>query len=226
MKLILFDIDGTLIDSGGAGTRSLDMAFKELFSVVKAFEGISMAGKTDAQIVREGLKKYNIPSNNGLVPEVLSVYLKHLSVEIANDKKHVKPGIREALEILKEEKESCRLGLLTGNIEQGARIKLEFLGLNDYFAFGAFGSDDEDRNKLLPVAVKKFEQSFFRSIAFRDCIIVGDTPRDVDCAKPYGAFCVGVATGPYPVDALVKAGADVVFETLSDTGAFLETLKL
>jgi phosphoglycolate phosphatase len=214
VRLILFDIDGTLIDSGGAGTRSLDLALKELFSIDKAFEGISMAGKTDTQIIREGLSKHRIPED-GSVENVIRSYLKHLKNEINNERKHVKPGIYETLDKLMPLQDTG-LGLLTGNLEQGARIKLRPFGLNEYFPSGAFGSDDEDRNNLLPIAVSRFEGLSRMKIEMHDCVIVGDTPRDVECAHIYGAACIGVATGPYAADDLIKAGADYVLEDLSD----------
>jgi phosphoglycolate phosphatase-like HAD superfamily hydrolase len=223
MNLILFDIDGTLIDSGGAGTKSLDIAFKELFSVENAFEDISMAGKTDIQIMKEGLAKYGLQPDNGTLPEVVRAYLKNLSIEINNDIKHIKSGVIEVLEAVI--KEDFCLGLLTGNIEQGARIKLEPFNLNRYFPSGAFGSDDEDRNKLLPIAVERFCAVSKKRIDFKDCIIVGDTPRDVYCAKPYGAFCIAVATGPYSVESLAIAGADIVMDSLSDTDTFLRAVR-
>ncbi|HEX8949730.1 MAG TPA: HAD family hydrolase [Dissulfurispiraceae bacterium] len=221
MKLILFDIDGTLIDSGGAGTRSLDYAFRELFALDNAFRGISMAGKTDPQIISECLAKHGFKVDNNTVDGVIASYLKHLRIEIRNNGRHVKPGIVEVLNALGGMGARCSLGLLTGNIEQGARIKLESFDLNGYFPSGAFGSDDEDRNKLLPFALRRFEDLCGMKIDPRDCVVVGDTPRDVYCAKPYGAACIGVATGPYRADSLVSAGADAVFNDLSDTAAFL-----
>ncbi len=225
MKIVLFDIDGTLIDSGGAGVRALNYAFSELFAVNDAFSHISLAGKTDLQIMREGLAVHGISGNNGIVPSFMKAYLLHLGREMQNTHKQLKPGIREALDALSAMDGHIALGLLTGNIEEGARTKLEAFALNDYFPAGAFGSDDEDRNRLLPVARSRFELLLEREIDYKDCIIVGDTPRDVYCAKPYGAFSIGVATGPYQSDALVQAGADRVFETLADTGAFLEVLE-
>ena len=222
MRLILFDIDGTLIDSGGAGVCSLNLAMEELFSLDNAFQGISMAGKTDTQIIKEGLMKYDL-FPDGSIDAVINAYLKHLKREIQNDRKHVKPGIYEVLNELKDLRDSG-LGLLTGNLEAGARIKLEPFMLNRYFPTGAFGSDDEDRNNLLPIAVRRFEELFQISIEIDSCIIVGDTPRDVDCAHIYGAICIGVATGPYSYDALVEAGADYVIQDLSEHQTLFQLL--
>jgi phosphoglycolate phosphatase-like HAD superfamily hydrolase len=222
MRLILFDIDGTLIDSGGAGVRSLNLAMEELFSLDNAFQGISMAGKTDTQIIKEGLMKYDLFPDGG-TEAVINAYLKHLKREIQNGRKHVKPGIYEVLDELKDLRDSG-LGLLTGNLEAGARIKLEPFMLNRYFPTGAFGSDDEDRNNLLPIAVKRFEGLFQMSIEIDSCILVGDTPRDVECAHIYGATCIGVATGPYSYDALIEAGADYVIQDLSEHQTLLQLL--
>ena len=222
MRLILFDIDGTLIDSGGAGVRSLDLALKDLFSIDNGFHGISMAGKTDTQIIKEGIMKHGL-SGNGTIDAVIKAYLNYLRREINNDRKHVKPGIYEVLDELKP-LQDLGLGLLTGNIEQGARIKLEPFRLNEYFPAGAFGSDDEDRNNLLPIAVKRFEELFQQKIEADNCIIVGDTPRDVECAHIYGAMCIGVATGPYSYEDLIEAGADYVVHDLSDQKTLLHFL--
>ncbi len=222
MHLILFDIDGTLIDSGGAGTRSLNLAFKNVFSIENAFHAISMAGKTDTQIIKEGLMKHGI-STDGNLSAVIDSYLKHLQMEINNDRKHVKPGVNEILGKLSLTIDAA-LGLLTGNLEQGARIKLEPLKLNKYFPTGAFGSDDEDRNNLLPIAIKRFVELYQKNIEINECIIVGDTPRDVECAHIYGAICIGVATGPYSLDELIEAGADYVLEDLSDNHSLLQFL--
>lgn len=225
MKLILFDIDETLIDSGQAGSMALNIAFKNLFSINNAFNDISMAGKTDIQIMKEGLSKHGLASNNGIIPAIVEAYLKYLSIEINNVHKCLKPGIMEAVETIKNDNDSFTLGLLTGNIERGARIKLEPFGLNPYFASGAFGSDHEDRNSLLPIAVKRFNKIIGKTIGFNDCVIIGDTPRDIYCAKPYGAKCIAVATGHYLESALKKAGADIVMTDLSDTKTLLSAIR-
>lgn len=224
MKFILFDIDGTLMDSGGAGTRSLNLAFEESFAVKDAFRSISMAGKTDTQILREGFELHNIDYANGAMPEFYRNYIRHLRENIKNTLGHIKPGIREALREVRAQKEFV-LGLLTGNIEEGARIKLDVFGLNDYFNIGAFGNDAEDRDRLLPIAVDKLFKLNSLKVGYRDCIVIGDTPRDVSCSKPYGAFSVAVATGPYSAGTLSEAGADVVLHDLSDTEAFMSIVR-
>ena len=215
MKLVLFDIDGTLMDSGGAGTRSMDIAFEEVFSVPQAFQGISMAGKTDIQIMKEGLTRHGLESENGNVGMLCDAYIRRLRTEIENPRKRLKPGIRESLDVLKE-RDKVLLGLLTGNIEAGARIKLGPFGLNPYFPLGAFGNDNEDRNKLLPVAAGRFSRLYNKEIEYTDCIVIGDTPRDVECAQIHGAYAVAVATGPYSYESLLKSGADMVLRDMTE----------
>jgi len=224
-KLILFDIDGTLVDTGKAGSRSLDIIFREYFSIENAFANINMAGKTDTQIIKEGLIEHNLPLNNHIINELIEFYLQTLRREINNNRRRVMPGVVEILEILNNHNGFFALGLLTGNMERGARIKLGAFELNKYFPFGAFGSDDEDRNKLLPHALKRFEEIYKKKVDFSDCLIIGDTPRDVYCAKPYGAFCIAVATGPYSIEDLHQAGADATMDNLSDINKFIKSVE-
>ncbi len=212
-KLILFDIDGTLIHTGGAGTRSMNLAFEKLFGIKDAFKGITMAGKTDFQIMRDGLNAYGLNSTDGNVRKMANEYLDFLEIEIENPFRQVKPGIVGILNLLRRNKMS--IGLLTGNLERGAKIKLSPFGLNEFFLDGAFGSDHEDRDLLLPIALKKFSRRGFE-FAARDCIVVGDTPRDVRCAKVHGAYSIAVATGPYTKEDLLDTEADVVFDTLAN----------
>ena len=212
-KLVLFDIDGTLIDPGGAGRRSLGNTFNELFAIKDAFAEIRMAGKTDIQIIKEGLSVHELSSDDRNLPAILSVYLKHLRTEILTKKKHINPGVVELLDGLKA-MDGYWLGLLTGNIERGARIKLGAFGLNKYFSVGAFGDDNENRNLLLPIAIEKFRKMTHISINCDDCIVIGDTPSDVQCSKPYGAVSIAVSTGPYSYASLLETGADYVLKNL------------
>lgn len=224
MKLLLFDIDGTLLSAGGAGTRSLNRAFEKVLKIKNAFVNFEMAGKTDILIIKEGLKLWKIEPTMSLINEIIENYLEFLSIEINNNSKHLKPGVLEFIQ-LNMEKFGYPMGLLTGNVERGARIKLEPFGLNSIFPFGAFGSDHEDRNYLLPIAIDKFWSNFEKKIDFHQCIVIGDTPRDVDCAKPYGARVIAVATGPYSKSDLEKTQADVIVESLSEINKLLPLLK-
>ncbi len=212
-KLILYDIDGTLISAGGAGARSLNRAFHSLFGVEEAFRTISMAGKTDPQIMREGLKLHRLDHLDGNVDKMIEQYLFFLRKEIENPMRHIMPGIQESLDLFGSK--GMTIGLLTGNLEKGAEIKLGPFGILDYFNSGAFGSDHEDRDKLLPIAIEKYKKQGL-DFSPKDCYIIGDTPRDVQCARIHGAYCIAVATGPYSVDDLRNTDADIVFETLED----------
>ena len=213
-RFVLFDIDGTLIDPGGAGRRSVTQAFNTVFSLSDAFAGIAMDGKTDTQIIKEGLSAHRLPAGERIILSIVSEYVKNLKKEIKRKTKHLMPGVHELLNAL-QETDGYWLGLLTGNIQQGARIKLGAFNLNGYFPVGAFGDDHEDRNKLLPVAVQKLKTAKGITIEYPDCIVVGDTPLDVQCAKPYGATSIAVATGPHSYDELLQTDADYVLKDLS-----------
>ncbi|MEF9427301.1 MAG: HAD hydrolase-like protein [Candidatus Mariimomonas ferrooxydans] len=199
--------------SSGAGTLSMNKAFFERFGIQDAFKNILMAGKTDRQIMREGLISHSLPYMDGNVELLVKGYLQNLRVEINNPRRKLQPGIIEVLNVLR--KKDAVLGLLTGNLEQGAKIKLKAFNLNEYFLDGAFGSDHEDRDRLLPVALEKFSR---RGLSFSpgDCIVVGDTPLDVQCARIHGVRCLAVATGPYTKEQLLNTDADIVFDTLED----------
>lgn len=213
-KFVLFDIDGTLIDPGGAGRRSVCKAFDQAFSIRDAFAGVTMAGKTDIQIIKEGLSIHGLSSGDGVLASIVSQYIGNLRIEINNKGKHVMPGVVGLLNALKTT-DGYWLGLLTGNIERGARIKLGAFDLNKYFPIGAFGDDNEDRNRLLPIAVEKLRKVENIDINYSDCIVIGDTPKDVQCSKPFGATSIVVSTGPYSYESLLEAGADYVLRDLS-----------
>jgi phosphoglycolate phosphatase-like HAD superfamily hydrolase len=213
-KLVLFDIDGTLIDSGDASVIALTRLFRSLYDINDAFISVTMDGKTDKQIIKEGLAANNLPIGDKDIQSIIAKYLINLEKEINNDRKHVKPGVRKLLNRLGQ-MDDFYLGLLTGNIESGARLKLGVFDLNRYFPLGAFGSDHEDRNQLLPIAIHKHSQRTGQDIRFEDCIVVGDTPKDVECSRPYGAISVAVTTGIYSSEQLAAAGADYVLPDLT-----------
>ncbi len=222
VPLLLFDIDGTLLDSGGAGTRALNAAFVDLLGVDDAFEGISMAGKTDIQIIREGIERAGYHPDERLLSSLTEAYLRILGMEIVNSGKRRKPGVEILLSRLEDAK--YPLGLLTGNIEDGARIKLRSLDLESYFASGAFGSDHEDRNQLLPIAVRRFN-SLGICVRPEDCIVIGDTPRDIECARVHGARCIAVATGPYGKESLRDHSPDLLIDDLTCISEFLSFIS-
>lgn len=223
-KFILFDIDHTLIYSGGAGIVALNRTMEEITGIADGFQGIQCAGKTDAQILREAMDKHRLTSSREEVSHFLQRYVEHLDLALDEITGHVKPGIPELLHELSRAN-GFLLGLLTGNIERGARIKLGRFGLNEFFSVGAFGSDSENRNALLPIAVQRLARVHGVNVACEDCLVIGDTPLDVECAKVHGAASLAVATGPYAMEVLSESGAELVLPDLSDTRAVMAWLR-
>jgi phosphoglycolate phosphatase len=229
MKLLLFDIDGTLLLSGGAGFRAIDRVLLERFGVAHASRGILPDGKTDPVIFREVLAACGIPGGElARAMEVLTVdYERCFREEMpVSPGARLMPGVEELLAALAIRSEVV-LGLLTGNLERTARVKLERFGLNRYFRFGAFSSDDEVRERLVPLAVERAERLTGHRIGLgRHVHVIGDTPRDIVCALANGVTAVGVGAARYPARDLAAAGAHVVFESLADTEAVLAGLEL
>ena len=222
-KLLLFDIDGTLLLTGRAGEHALRLAFKERFGVDDDLSGISFAGSTDGAIARQMFAAHDIPPTPENIADLFDGYVHHLARELPQRAGQVLPGIAELLEAL-HAREDCVLGLLTGNIEKGAELKLSHYGVWDYFEFGAFADDHVDRNKLGPVAHARAVEKHGISFAAEDVYVLGDTPRDIDCARAAGFVAVAVATGSYGKDELAEHRADFLFEDLSDTQGVLAVL--
>jgi phosphoglycolate phosphatase len=237
-KLVLFDIDGTLVLTGGAGIRAMNRACEELVGHVQALANIPVAGRTDRIILTDVVRQAGHDLDDGLLEQLRDRYLVHLREEIERPGrtqnfesfgarggiKAVMPGIRELLDTLAQ-RADVFLGLLTGNFEAGARIKLEHFGLWRYFRCGAFGDDSADRNDLVPFAVQRARQCGVPDLAPQHILVVGDTPHDIACARAVGAVPVAVATGGFTADQLREHGADIVFQDLSRTEEFLRLLE-
>lgn len=225
IKIILFDIDGTLVLTGGAGGRAMAAAFQELFAVPDAFRNIPMPGRTDSWILSDAAAAHGIAAPG--LARFHDVYVEHLRAELTRPgpRQAIMPGVRPLLDRLVA-RSDVYLALLTGNYEAAARVKLEHFDLWRYFKCGAFGDAAPDRNGLLPKALAQIRACGGPSVEPSHVVVIGDTPLDVACAAASSARSVAVATGGYNVDALRDAGADVVFEDLSDTHAVLQALGL
>lgn len=223
-RFILFDIDGTLTDSAGAGRRALNQAMLEVTGIEDGFREVGFAGKTDLLIIREGLEKLGLKAVEAMISLVADRYVANLRLEVAKGGGHVKAGVRELIDGLRKT-DGCLLGLLTGNLEGGARIKLEPFGLNKFFSVGAYGDDAEDRNLLLPIVLQRLREQRGMSLNPNDCLMIGDTPKDVECARVHGALSIAVATGPYPLEVLQETGADLVVPDLSGTARLLAWMR-
>ncbi len=225
-KLLLFDIDGTILNTGGAGKRSMIKAFEEVYGVPNGFHNIHMSGKTDPMILREALSQVGLPLDEDLLELFKQRYFELIEVEIEkpNPKKRLMPGIGELILYLSE-RDDVILGLLTGNWKHGAALKLDHFSLYRYFKLGAFGDDSIDREKLLPFARERFERFYNDPVPAKNIFVIGDTPRDIQSAKPHGVRTVGVATGTYSPHQLRAEKPDFLFEDFSDWKSFLDVLK-
>ena len=224
MYLILFDIDGTLVLTGRAGMRAMNLACRDVVHRENAMDEVSFAGRTDWSILDDVMRKYGKTLDAPLLEEIRQRYVRHLVEEIQHPGEGVKdvmPGIRELLDVL-QRRDDVALALLTGNFVESARIKLEYFDLWKYFPCGAFGGDAANRNDLVPVAIRRARGCGIADVAPAHVLVVGDTPNDVECALVAGARAVAVATGGYSMDDLRASGADIVFKDLSDTSAFLK----
>lgn len=216
IKAVLFDIDGTLLVTGGAGAVAWQRAFREMHGIDANIDEHTHAGMTDPEIAaivfREVIGREGSPAERA---EAIAGYLSHLqqAVEESNGYR-VMPGIEELLPRLAGE--GVLLGIVTGNIEAAAHIKLGRGDLNRFFAFGGYGSDSSDRTELTKKAIERGEQVSGHPLDPSATIVVGDTPRDVEAGHGAGLRVVGVATGSYAVDELTDAGADWSIENVSD----------
>ncbi len=221
--LFLFDIDGTLIASGGAGEHALNLAIAEYFHADTGLTGIEIAGRTDRFITRSVFERHEIEPTPERVEAFLGLYLKNLAVELPRREGRQLPGIAPLIAAL-QRCPQVALALLTGNLEAGARLKLTHYHLWDAFDLGAYADDSEDRNQLGPVALERARTRYGVNFAPERVVILGDTPHDIACGRAIGARTVAVATGPYTTEALATFEPDFLYADLSQTDRVLADL--
>jgi phosphoglycolate phosphatase len=222
-RLLLFDIDGTLIHSGGAGVHALKLAFTERFGIADDLHDIEIAGMTDSGIVVSILKKHQIPVTNENISAFLDSYVHFLSLELPRREGKLLPGVLELLKRLKSRPQLV-LALLTGNVSRGAQLKLEHYGVWHFFEFGAFADDHQDRNRLGRFARARALEKHGREFSATAIDVIGDTPRDIACGKAFGARTVAVATGTWTREQLAEHQPDFLIDDLSDVDRVIDTL--
>lgn len=219
--LLLWDIDGTLIASGGAGMRALTVALRNVFGIEGSLNDIDFAGRTDRWIMREVFRKFAIPVTEENFARYFDGYVAALPTEMANPNARVLPGVPEVLKAAAAHGHIAQ-GLLTGNMRRGAQVKLSYHGLWQHFPFGAFADDSEHRNDLGPHALLRAKEHHKVEFAAANVWIIGDTPHDIACGKVIGAKTLALATGGYSIDQLRAHTPTMVLENLADTAAVLK----
>ena len=220
--LLLWDIDGTIITSGGCGEAALRLAVRDYFGSDDDLGDIEIAGRTDTRIARQLLTKYGHAITPEAIDAVVARYLHHLPILLPQKLGRVLPGIPEILSALARRSDIVQ-ALLTGNVVAGARHKLAHYGVWEHFAFGAYADDHHERNELGPIALQRARE-LGHNFAPQDVWVLGDTPHDIACARAFGARALAVATGIFTQAQLAEHAPDALFADLSDTHAVIETL--
>jgi phosphoglycolate phosphatase len=222
-RLLLWDIDGTLISTGAAGHHAIARATAERFGGNGDLEGVEIAGRTDTSIARQVLEKYGKPVSDESIHDFLNLYVRLLAEELPRREGRVLPGVLELLQRSASQPDTT-LGLLTGNLERGAKLKLEHYQIWDFFAFGAFADDHQDRNQLGAFAISRALKGTGIDFPASQVDVIGDTGHDIACGKAIGARTVAVATGSWTREQLAPYGPDFLFDDLSNVGEVMETL--
>ena len=216
MQAVLFDIDGTLISTGGAGTAALRQAMTAAFGVAEPTSSIPVTGRTDRAIIRDLLAFHGIDNSDENWDRLRTAYLSHLPAVLKEFRGRVLPGIVSLLECLRE-RDDLLVGLLTGNTQEGARLKLSHFGLREHFTFGGYGDRHFCRNDVAREAFSHVAAKLLDKVDPRRIWVVGDTPLDVQCARAIGANCLAVATGTHCLDELAEHQPDLLLADLSGT---------
>lgn len=215
MTVCLFDIDGTLIDSHGAGMAALHEAFRTEFGIERRDESVPFSGRTDRGINTAYFASYGIDNTPANWTRFHSVYLRHLAETLAARNGIVLPGVVPLLDSLIG-RDDFVVGLLTGNIRDAATAKLDFYGLSQYFDFGGFGDHHESRDDVAREALREAQQRVNGQTQLDRVWVIGDTPLDVECARAIGAKVIAVATGNHPIEELAATQPDLVVSDLAD----------
>lgn len=225
MKLLLFDIDGTLLHAHGSGGAALSRALSDLCDRPVTTDGVSFGGRTDPAIVRDILRVNGMDDDEAecLLPEALAAYADVFPDLLAQTVVEVLPGIDALLRSL-QDRDDVRMALLTGNLEVTAHHKLRAAGLDGHFPFGAYGSDHHDRNHLPAFARARARRHAGRRFEGREVVVIGDTEHDIACGRSAGALCVAVCTGSRDRDTLRAHAPDVLLDDLRDTDAFVRAV--
>ena len=216
VRLVLFDIDGTLVHTGGAGMKAFGKVFATEFGALDGMERMKFAGRTDVSLVREFFKLHGIPATSANFERFFERYVHLLDHILAHSKTEECPGMRALITELQARPEPPLLGLLTGNVRLGAEIKLRHFRLWDHFETGGFADDDEDRNKIAAVAKFRGERVLGRKLAGEEIVVIGDTPLDIHCGRAIGARVLAVATGGSRYEELEAHQPDWVVEDVRD----------
>jgi phosphoglycolate phosphatase-like HAD superfamily hydrolase len=220
MHVVLFDIEGTLVHTGGSGVEALRRAFWESFNR-RPPDRIETSGRTDRGIARTMLLASSLDDSQANWERFHTAYLRHLAAFLPKGHGRILPGVSELLGELSR-RSHIRLGLLTGNTAAGARLKLEHFGLHQHFAFGGFGDHFPERNGIAAAALQAAGCEFDGQLCLERVWVVGDTPLDISCARHIGARAVGVATGIHPRSELEAARPDLILDDLSACTPLLE----
>jgi len=219
--VLLFDIDGTLVTTGGVGRRAIERAFEHAYGQPQACATFRLDGMTDRAIVRTAITALGAPCTDEAIDAVLKLYVAFLEEAVAQadmSRYRVHPGMERAVDTAVS-REGFAVGLGTGNIRDGARVKLSRVGLYDKFAFGGFGCDHELRVELIRRGAERGAERLGVPLSECRVVVIGDTPKDVSAAKGIGAECIGVGTGAFTAEQLREAGAEKAFRTLEEPGA-------
>jgi phosphoglycolate phosphatase len=226
LKLLLFDIDGTLVHSGGAGKDAMERAFEKVYGAAGAFGRVQLMGRTDSSILKEVLEQQGRVWTEKETEKFREFYFWFLEEELEKPRqgKRLCPGILALLSSL-QEKHDLELGLLTGNWRYGAQLKLRHFGIDGFFKLGAFADDSIRREDLVPIAMERYRNTSGIRLGKDDVFVIGDTPLDILCAKPHGVRTVAVATGMHTLDQLKAENPDHAFENFLNVNEVIDIFE-